>query len=96
MKSINSKIIIPAIAILFAISGSFVTHASELKASAIVPGYVNLKDNTPPCSRSFNCSDVKGRICTVILGGPMGTLYQLYGKQSLTAVTCNKVLYIPQ
>jgi len=97
MKSINSKIVMSAVAILLAICGSFATHASEKQSSAIIPGYVNLKNSTlPPCSRSFQCSDVKGYVCTVILGGPEGTRYQLYGKFSPTDATCPRILYLPQ
>jgi len=90
MKTNFFKIVMPAAAILFAIGGSFVSHASEKKTNANVPGYIMLAGM---CQNVTTCSDVSNPVvCTIIY---QGITYQAYAKQSPADTVCDIIRWRP-
>ena len=82
----------PAIAILLAIGGSFVSHASEKKTNVIVPGYI-IPIGGSICENITTCSNVLTPVlCTVIY---QGITYQAFAKQSGSDTVCDITLWRP-
>lgn len=81
MKTNYLKIIATAAAVLFAIGGSFVSHASEKKAQTFVAGYATI-NFAYPCEVYAPCNNLPFKpICTVQVGS---TVYQAFGKSSFS------------
>jgi len=92
MKTNSFKIVVSAAAILLAIGGSFVSHASEKKTNIIVPGYI-IPTGDFICRNLTTCSNVSNPVvCTVIY---QNGNYQAYNKQSGTDVVCDILLWKP-
>ena len=90
MKNIFLKSVIPTAAILFAIGGSFATHASEKKSQVDVPAFAP-QGGTNPCLLTFTCSNVNnGVLCTALIGT---NLTQFYGKLTPEAAICPITLW---
>jgi len=90
MKTNLSKMIMTIVAIMLAIGGSFVSHASEKKTFTILPGYINPIFSFP-CTNVTSCSNIAGRpFCTVTY---QGHLYQAFGRQSPGDPYCDTVLF---
>ena len=88
------KIVFPLIAIIFAIGGSFVSHASEKNVNAPVTAYINpisLPPGTQPCSLAVTCSNLIGPV--VCTADYLGVTYQAYSKLSPTDTFCQIVRY---
>ena len=78
----------PAIAILLAIGGSFVSYASEKTTNALVPGYIDIIGSH--CIHYTTCSNIVGPvICTAIY---QGIVYQAYGRFPNDTV-CDLILW---
>ena len=89
MKTNYFKIIMPIMAILFAIMGSFSSKASENKSDAYVTGYISPQWQYM-CSLSVGCSSTGFQVCTATYGG---ISYQAFGKSSPWDTVCSIFLY---
>ena len=89
MKNIFIKTVIPAIAILLAIGGSFVTQSAEKKAEICFPGFAPTYDPNP-CIITTTCSNMLGSYFTALVGSE---IVRFYGKISPGAVTCLVTVY---
>jgi len=84
MKTNYFKMIMPIMAILFAIAGSFSSKASENKTDTYVTGYISPQWQQM-CSISVGCANSGFQACTATYGG---ITYQAYGKSSPWDTVC--------
>lgn len=88
MKTRKIKILVPVIAIVFAMTTAFSSSVeSKTNAPSTIDGYV---DAPAPCMIKVDCSSVPGPICTNGLNGP-----QAFAKSSPQATTCSIIAYRP-
>lgn len=85
MKSLKSKLLIPVIAIVFAITSAFTTSASNDVDALSIPGYI---DAPVPCQQPVDCQIAGSQVCTNGQFGP-----QVYGKHNPGDTTCPRVVY---
>ena len=91
MKTKLSKILIPLLAILFAIGESITSQAAQQETNVKIKGYFSVIGVNPPCSLYLNCNtEIRPRLCTVIY---QGQIYQAFGKINVNDTTCIIVLY---
>lgn len=81
MKTNYFKIVMPVIAVIFAIGGSFATFASEKSTQTSVIGYVSYFTS---CDIAVACGTL-GPVCTATVGG---NVYQAFGKFSINDTAC--------
>jgi len=91
MKTNYFKILMPFIAIMIAIAGSFATQAAEKKISGPETGYYGT-NWWSPCARTAQCVSPGAIMCTAIYGGQT---YNCYGKLDPNDTSCTLVLYRP-
>ena len=93
MKTKIFKIVLPLIAIVFAIGGSFVSHASEKNVNAPVTAYINPIPLPPtgPCSVAVTCSNIVSPV--VCSATYLGDTYQAYSKANPMDNFCLIVRY---
>jgi len=80
----------PTVAILLAVGGSFVSHASEKKTTASVPGYIIPLGGI--CQNVILCNNISPGLCTVIY---QGLSYQTFAKQAGCNTVCDILLWKP-
>ncbi|GAA3573404.1 DUF6520 family protein [Snuella lapsa] len=87
MKTFKSKLLIPVVAILFALTSAFSTSASSKAVSmATIDGYT---DAPVPCTERIDCSPTGDLVCTNAQG------QQAYAKQFPGQTTCPLIVYKP-
>lgn len=79
------KMILPALAFLFAIVGALAAQSN--KDFTIVRGY--LPGSQSSCTDTEDCTDVVGAVCRVGITGTGAQLFKLNGS------TCNTTIYEP-
>jgi len=90
MKTSLFKIVMPTIAILLAVGGSFASNASEKATSTILPGYI-IPLGGSICQNFTTCENILSPwICTLVY---QGIPYQAYGKMSPQDTVCDIILY---
>jgi len=90
MKTNYSKILMSAVAIIFAIGGSFASHTSENRF--IVTGYI-IPIGATMCQAATTCDNVTNPVlCTVVY---QGVTYTAFGKASPNDTTCPIALFKP-
>tara|TARA_R110000796_G_scaffold80122_1_gene177406 strand:+ start:571 stop:834 length:264 start_codon:yes stop_codon:yes gene_type:complete len=85
MKSLKFKLLIPVVAIIFAVTSAFTTSASTNVDAFSIPGYI---DSPVPCQQPISCQVSGTQLCTNGLFGP-----QVYGKNDPNDTTCPRVVY---
>ncbi|WP_067151802.1 DUF6520 family protein [Pseudotamlana agarivorans] len=91
MKTIKFKLLIPVVAIVFAVTSAFTTSASsKVDAVTAINGYI---DHETPCEMAVACSLAPGPVCT---NGNDPFAPQVYGKWNPSDTTCPREVYLPQ
>jgi len=92
MKTNFFRIVIPAVAILLALGGSFVSHASEKKTNANVSAWI-IPIGATQCMSFSTCSNIVSPVlCTVTY---QSNTYQAFNKEAPSDTTCNVLLFKP-
>ncbi|WP_142784074.1 DUF6520 family protein [Changchengzhania lutea] len=87
MKTFKFKLLIPVVAIIFALTSAFATSTSSNVANlAIVDGYI---DSPAPCTQKVDCSPDGEILCTNAQG------QQAFGKMFPSQTTCPLVVFRP-
>ena len=87
MKTIKFKLLIPVMAIIFALTSAFTTSESSNVDVLFIPGYI---DNPTPCEQSVACQVTGSQVCTNGEFGP-----QVFGKFNPNDTTCPREVYKP-
>lgn len=88
MKTKYFKIVAGIAAVLFAIGGSFMSHASErTNPNQIIPGYATT-NAANPCEIPVACSTTPSAYCTISLG-----VFTYYAFGKLGPAYCPVTLY---
>lgn len=91
MKSRIFKIAMSLAAVVFAIGGSFASHASVKKPHTYLTGYI---DAFEACRISTACSDIIGPACTAtIYVGSTAYTFQAWGKLQDYQGVCPLIIY---
>lgn len=88
MKTKIFKMLMPVLAIILAIGGSFATHAAEKKADQTIIGYATSINGTP-CSIIIICGQIPNTICVIII---IGIPTQAWGKFNPNDTACPIIL----
>ncbi|MFI1770565.1 DUF6520 family protein [Thalassobellus citreus] len=87
MKTFKFKLLIPVVAIIFALTSAFATSTNtDVDALAVVDGYI---DAPVPCTERINCSPTGNILCTNAQG------QQAYGKFYPNQTSCPRVVFKP-
>lgn len=87
MKTFKFKLLIPVMAILFAVTSAFTTSAiSNVDVLAVNDGYLI---TASPCSQPISCAPSGNELCKNTQG------VQAFGKYVESQTTCPRVMYKP-
>lgn len=87
MKTFKFKLLIPVVAILFAVTSAFTTSAiSNVDVLAVNDGYLI---TSSPCSQPISCAPSGNELCKNAQG------VQAFGKYVESQTTCPRVMYKP-
>ncbi|GAA3586857.1 DUF6520 family protein [Flavivirga amylovorans] len=93
MKSNFFKIVLPAFALMLAITASLAFTPANDADVTLEQGFIQTLDQQgtiTACDESIICdAEENAQVCTVGLGTPI----QVFGKQTLSQTSCSKVLY---
>lgn len=89
MKTKLSKIVMSLIAVVIAVSGTFVSHASEKNSKQIVTCWITPPNSSDICDIIVDCGH-SSRICTIIY---QGVAVQAFGKINPNDTVCPLICF---